>query len=308
MQILLRVAALLGVLMAPVDNAGAQTPGSTILDLYPKGSITQLPVPEIRDDPANIGEIFVRNVSIPTLEIFQPERNAANGVAVIIAPGGGFAALAYESEGTAVAKRLVRDGITAFVLKYRLIETPVDPAGMMERHMKNMGGVFARAKSGDPTELPRFPGEDLAAQDAAQAVRMVRNSAKQWNVDPRRIGFVGFSAGAFLAADVAIGQPSTRPDFVGLIYGGLRTPVPVDAPPAFIATAADDPMLPNDPILLYNAWKTAGGSAELHIYERGGHGFGMKPLGASSDRWCDEMLWWMQSRGILKTAAPPSPT
>ncbi len=116
---------------------------------------------------------------------------------------------------------------------------------------------------------------------------------------------IGFSAGGFLAVDLAIGDKSSRPDFVAVMYGGLRTPVPADAPPAFIAAAADDEYQPHDPILLYNAWRQAGASAELHVYERGGHGFGLKSKGVTSDHWFEELIWWMQSRGFITGLSKP---
>ncbi|MEN2793229.1 alpha/beta hydrolase [Sphingomonas oligophenolica] len=285
-----------------VATAQPATPASVseILPLYPKGTITPLPVPEIREDLQKNGQINIRNVSEPTLEIFKPAPGTANGIAVIVAPGGGFVTLVYDNEGTAVARRLAQQGITAFVLKYRLSQTPADPIEMQAEHMKAMGGVMARAMDASASELPRFAGEERAVKDAARAVRIVRDRAAGWGLDPLRVGFIGFSAGAFAAVDVAIGDPAGRPDFVGVIYGALRTPVPKDAPPAFIATAANDEFLPNDPVSLYDAWKAAGRSAELHIYERGGHGFGMTQQGASSDHWFDEFIWWLQSRGLMK--------
>ena len=158
---------------------------------------------------------------------------------------------------------------------------------------------MARAKSGVPEEVPPFAGEKHAVEDGARALAIVRQRAAGWGINPQRIGFIGFSSGAFLAADLAIGDKASRPDFVGLIYGGLRTPVPTDASPAFIAGAADDEFMPNDAVQLYTAWRKAGAAAELHIYERGGHGFDLKPKGTTSDHWFDELIWWMQSRGLM---------
>ncbi len=293
----------IALLLAPVGAASADPLGSTVVPLYPEGVIHPPSVPELREDPDHDGQINIRNVGMPTLEVFRPAARDANGIAIIVTPGGGFMNLVYSNEGTFVARRLAAQGYTAVVLKYRLVQTPASRAAMDAKMMKDMGGVLTRAKSGLPRELPRFSGEDLAQQDGAQAIRAVRAHAAEWGVDPKRIGFVGFSAGAFVAADLAIGDRATRPDFVGIIYGGLRTPVPRDAPPAFIATAADDPMLPNDPVPLYSAWRAAGRPAELHIYDRGGHGFGMATQGASSDHWFDEFVWWMQSRGLAKPAA-----
>ena len=173
--------------------------------------------------------------------------------------------------------------------------------------MKAMNLIMARAKSGVPVQVPIFPGEMRAVEDGARAMTIVRSHAAEWGIDPERVGFVGFSAGAFLAVDLAIGNKATRPDFVGLFYGGLRTPVPAEASPAFIAAAADDEYLPNDSVQIYAAWRKAGVPAELHVYEHGGHGFDLEPKGTTSDHWLDELVWWMQSRGLAGSARNPSP-
>ena len=143
-------------------------------------------------------------------------------------------------------------------------------------------------------------GDDVSVEDGARAMRIVRERAEEWGVDPERVGIVGFSSGAFLAADLAIGDTPTRPDFVALLYGGLRTPVPADASPAFIAGAADDEMLPHDPVQLYTAWRKAGADAELHVYEHGGHGFDLAPRGTTSDQWFDGLVLWMRSRDLVE--------
>ena len=165
--------------------------------------------------------------------------------------------------------------------------------------MKEMELIMARAKSGIPTEVPPFAGEPHALEDGARALAIVRQRAREWGIDPGKVGFIGFSAGAYLAADLAIGDKASRPDFVALIYGGLRTPVPADASPAFIAAAADDDYQPNDATLLYAAWQQAGVPAELHIYEHGGHGFDLQPKGTTSDHWLNELIWWMRSRDLM---------
>ncbi|WP_082594835.1 alpha/beta hydrolase [Sphingomonas sp. Root710] len=292
----------LGLAAALFATAGvAQTPaGSSVIMLYPKGTVASLGVPEVKD--SHHGETLIFNVSEPTLEVFRPAPGSANGTAVIVAPGGGFVALGYEAGGTAVARALAQRGVTAFVLKYRTILS-ADPAVMPPVHMKEMEGIMARAKSGVPVEVPRFAGEAHAVEDGVRAMAIVRQRAAEWGVDPKRVGVLGFSAGGYLAADLAIGDKASRPDFVGLIYGGLRTPVPADASPAFIAGAADDEFQPDDPMLLYAAWRKAGVPAELHVYERGGHGFDLTPKGAPSDHWFDEFMWWMEARGLVKAPA-----
>jgi len=275
----------------------------TIL-LYPKGTVASLGVPESRVKQQT-GNTLIFNVSEPTLELFRPASGKANGMAVIVAPGGGFVGLGYEAGGTAVARQLAQRGVTALVLKYRTIESDADPMRLPEVHMKEMERLMARAKSGIPVEMPPFVGEPHAVEDGARAMAIVRQRASEWGVDPRRVGFIGFSAGAYLAADLAIGDKASRPDFVALLYGGLRTPVPADASPAFIAAAVDDEFQPNDAIQLFAAWRRAGVPAELHIYERGGHGFDLEPKGTTSDHWFGELIWWMQSRGLMGASTIP---
>lgn len=284
--------------LLPVSVSARAVPkGGAVIPLYPKGAVASLGVPETRDRLGETGEVMIFNVSDPTLELFRPRH--PNGTAVIIAPGGGFVGLGYEAGGVAVARRLAQHGVTALVLKYRTIKSPSDAMHMPEVHMKEMEAIMARAKSGEPEQVPTFAGEPHAVEDGARAMAIVREHAKAWGINPERIGFIGFSSGAFLAADLAIGDRASRPAFVGLIYGGLRGPVPADAAPAFIAAAADDAYMPDDAERLYAAWRKAGVPAELRIYERGGHGFDLRPKGATSDHWFEEFLWWLQSRGLV---------
>lgn len=280
--------------------AMAQAPASAgqVIALYPKGAVASLGVPESRAT-LETGEAMIFNVSEPTLELFRPAPGHANGTAMIVAPGGGFVGLGYQAGGTAVARRLAEHGVTAFVLKYRTIRSAPDPTQLPEVHMREMETIMARAKTGNPAEIPRFAGEPHAVEDGARAVTLVRQYAADWGIDPKRVGVIGFSAGAFLAVDLAIGDKASRPDFVALLYGGLRTPVPADASPAFIAAAADDEFQPNDAVQLFSAWRQAGAAAELHVYERGGHGFDLKPKGTSSDTWFEQLIRWMTSRGLI---------
>ncbi|MBU1378518.1 MAG: alpha/beta hydrolase [Alphaproteobacteria bacterium] len=256
--------------------------------------------PERTDTLPGKGLRFIRNVSQPSVTAFLPDPAKATGAAVIVAPGGAFMMLSYDSEGVLVAQKLAERGIAAFVLKYRLEQTPdALPLFMAELGKRMKAATPATAET---PRLPPFPTEALAAEDAATAVRLVRGRAADWKIDPKRIGFVGFSAGAITASNIATGEASGRPDFVGIIYGSLGRPVPKDAPPAFIATAADDRLLADAAVPMFNAWRAAGRPAELHMYERGGHGFGMPPQGSSSDHWLDEFVWWMEARGLLKAA------
>jgi YD repeat-containing protein len=244
----------------------------------------------------------IRNVSEPTLTVFLPDRAKATGTAVIVAPGGAFMMLSYDSEGAMVARRLADRGVAAFLLKYRLEPTPPSMAAFAPLLMRRLGEA---RKADSVTGAPdRFTTEAEATADGAQAIRLVRRDAAKWNVDPRRVGFLGFSAGAIMTANLATAPDAAdRPDFAGVIYGALRNPVPKDASPAFIATAADDPLLAKAARPMFDAWRAAGRPAELHLYERGGHGFGMVAQGASSDHWFDEFVWWMEGRRLLKAKA-----
>jgi acetyl esterase/lipase len=286
-------------LLSTAATAQPSTGEGTIIPLYAKGEVASLGVPETREKVGETNETMIFNVSDPTLELFLPAAGHANGTAVIIAPGGGFVGLGYEAGGVAVARQFARRGVIALVLKYRTIRSPHTAMHLPEVHVKEMNTIMARAKSGIPVEMPAFAGEKHAVEDGERAMTIVRSHAADWGVDPKRVGFVGFSSGAFLAADLAIGSEATRPDFVGLIYGGLRTPVTAHASPAFIAAAADDEYMPNDSTQLFAAWRKAGIDAELHIYEHGGHGFDLTPKGTTSDHWFDELLWWMHSRGLV---------
>ncbi|MDG6078067.1 alpha/beta hydrolase [Erythrobacter litoralis] len=276
----------------------AQEPGM-VIPLYEEGEIAALGVPETQVRVEEMGETLIFNVSNPTLELFRPAEGTANGAAVIVAPGGGFVAIGYEQGGTAIARRLAEHGIAAVVLKYRTIQSSGDPQDIPKVHLDEMSALMARAQSGTPEAIPTFAGEAAGIEDGARAVRFVRDHAVQWGIDPERIGMLGLSAGAFIAADLATGPVESRPDFVGMLYGGVRNRVPADAPPGFIAAAADDELLPMDSVRAFAAWRAAGVPAELHIYDSGGHGFDLRPTGATSDAWFDQFLFWLSAREML---------
>jgi acetyl esterase/lipase len=265
------------------------------IPVYAPGVLPKAPTPQRLE--TLLGEVRAWNVSQPSLTPFLPAPGTANGAAVVVAPGGGFMMLSWESEGTRVAQRLADQGFTAFVLKYRLDPMPDEPAAFTREFMARMKALPARGSKGSVQNVT-FPSEKLAAADAAEAIRLVRRRAGEWGVDPKRVGFVGFSAGGITAANVATLDPGGRPDFVGIIYGALHNPVPADAPPAFIATSADDPLLKDAAIPIFQAWRAAGRPAELHLFENGGHGYGMNVQGLTSDHWFDEFVWWMRARGV----------
>lgn len=242
----------------------------------------------------------IRNVVCPTVTVFPADPSVASGAAVIIAPGGGFFMLSWDSEGTTVAERLAALGITAFVLKYRLEDTGPTIEDFRERSAAVTRSVLMDEAGGirqiqDPNELGAVV--PLAMADAEQALRVVRARAPEWSVDPARIGFLGFSAGAFIAAASALtADPAARPSFVGLIYGGrAEGPVPPDAPALFCVVAADDPICRDTTLSVAEAWRRAGRPVDLHLFARGGHGFGTNKLGLPVDAWLDLFLQWAQA-------------
>jgi acetyl esterase/lipase len=237
----------------------------------------------------------IRNISTPTLTPVLPDAAKATGVGVIVAPGGAFYMLAIDNEGFMPARWLADHGIAAFVLKYRTQETPRDDQGFeatMSARMKGAATDEAR---------PETPPEPI--EDAKAAVRLVRERAKEWHVDPTKIGFLGFSAGAMTALSVGLVEDqSSRPDFIAPIYPPmLARTVPSDAPPMFVAIALDDPLFAKGKSLeLIAAWRNANRPIEAHLYERGGHGFGMGSRSAASALWIDQFYAWMQDRGLFK--------
>lgn len=235
----------------------------------------------------------ITNVSVPTMEVFRPEN--PNGTAVIIAPGGGLYALSITSEGNAVAKWLNAKGITAFVLKYRLVPTGED--GVQEITTE---GATNPAKIGERV-TPVLP---YSYADGLSAIAYVRTNAESLNVNPKKIGFMGFSAGGAVTMGVVYNYiKENRPDFLVPVYPWtLVMPVqevPADAPPMFVVCASDDPLgLAPGSVELYSSWLKAGKSAGLQMYAKGGHGFGMKEQGLPSDQWISRFYEWAVAQGI----------
>jgi acetyl esterase/lipase len=269
-----------------------KAPGET-KDLPPEENVTK---PE--DQPVGGRPIIkLTNVSRPTLTIYRPSPEKNTGAAVIICPGGGHYILAFDHEGTEVAEWLNTIGVTGIVLKYRV------PARNREKRW------------------------EAAVQDAQRAIRLVRTRASEWEIDPQRIGVLGFSAGGETAGLAAIlhdesqyekvddvDSISARPDFAALIYAGgfvekgqttLRPHVTVSekTPPMFFVHAFDDNVPALNSLLLATELKTAGVPAELHLYASGGHGFGMRDTGHPCNTWPQRCEEWLQSQGWLKPPA-----
>lgn len=238
----------------------------------------------------------IYNVSHPTLTVYPADSVATpTGTAVIVCPGGGLQTLSIEHEGYEVAKWLQSKGITAFLLEYRLMHTlGHDPYKEM----------LAKIKA---NTLPQEQASvaPLAVADGRAAIAYVRTHAAEYGLSPDRIGIMGFSAGGTIAAASAFNYtPQNKPDFVAPIYAyfppEMQVNVPADAPPMFLAAAADDQLSINS-AQLYNTWTSAKHSAELHIFLNGGHGFGMKKQGLASDSWTDLFETWMRLQGFSQS-------
>jgi len=244
----------------------------------------------------DIGTI-VMDVSHPSLTVYAPAN--PNGTAVIIAPGGAFHALAFDLEGTEVAKRLNVKGITAFVLKYRLVHN--DPA-----HPENSIGNLMATKNFKKLDSLNAPVVPLAMQDGLTAVKYVRQHAADYKIDPDKIGVMGFSAGGTVTMSVAYNATDeNRPNFVAPIYAYegaiIGSTVPSARTPIFIAAASDDDLgLATHSVHIYLKWLGANQPAELHMYESGKHGFGTKKQGLPVDSWMDRFTDWLTTHNLIK--------
>jgi len=223
------------------------------------------------------------NVVTPTLTAYLPEKSKAVGTGVIIAPGGAFVALAVDVEGNDVARWLNERGIAAFVLKYRIME---------------------KKGEGLPKDMNFDEASKYGIADGVQAIKLVRQHAAEWRVSPDRVVFLGFSAGAMVTTGTLLqADEALRPNYAAPIYGapfGVMPKIPAKLPPVFMAWAQDDPLVLPFVTRFYNALLTAGHKPEAHIFMAGGHGFGMRTPGATSDHWIDEFYWWLQAQGLTK--------
>ncbi|MEO6080748.1 MAG: dienelactone hydrolase family protein [Steroidobacteraceae bacterium] len=222
-----------------------------------------------------------QNVVRPMLLYYPAPKGTAVGTAVIVAPGGGWRTLMMSYEGVDVAKRFNQMGIDAFVLKYRT----------------SYVGTGDNPQAGQNVR-------DLSNADGQQAVRLVRQHAAEYGVDPNRIGMIGFSAGGAVLLSSIYGSPDVRPNFAVPIYaaGARSAEPPAGAPPLFIGVAADDKLVGyQGSIDLFGAWVKAGLKAELHVFQIGGHGFGTK--GGGADHYLDRVEEWLKVNGLLTKAA-----
>ena len=245
-------------------------------------------------------EIFdtrvITNVVVPTLTPVLAQDGT--GTAVIVAPGGGYHALSIDSEGFDAARWPAERGVAAFVLAYRLFPTGADGPGELVEKMLD---------GPDPTSLEEIETiVSLAAADGRTAVRLVREHADEFGVDPTRVGFMGFSAGGDVAIRVAYADDADdRPNFIVPVYPPVRGrelgAPPDGSGPLFVVAATDDALgLAGDAIEIYETWRRAGLPAEVHMYGSGGHGFGMKTQGLPSDTWIDRLGDWLRAAGLME--------
>lgn len=262
------------------------------IPLWPSGA----PGFQDRKDTPEIRETFyIRNIHNPSLTVFLPSPEKANGAAVVVCPGGAHRFLTIDAEGNNPAKFFAERGVAAFVLKYRLGRD-------------------------DKSPFPVYDIEKHAREDAHRALRVIRSRASEWKIDTNRVGIMGFSAGgevvslaAFGAAEGntdaadAIDRLKARPDFLVYVYsGGVGIPesIPKDAPPAFLCVAADDRGAARNIDRLYQKYREGGAPVEAHIFAKGGHAFG---LGTRSKveavkHWPDRLVDWMTDSGLLNAA------
>jgi acetyl esterase/lipase len=250
------------------------------------------------------GDPMARNITTATLTPFLPDPDKANGTAVIVAPGGGFSWLSMGNEGWEVAEALQKQGIAAFVLKYRLNPTP-ETLEDFTAWMNRPRTAPAPSTDSTKTSAPSMPARDLSNQleDAEAAYAMIVNRAKEWGVDTDRIGMIGFSAGAGLTMHSTLHSKTMKLAFIGPIYGGMgAVDVPKNAPPMFNAIATDD-FLFRGQFGVIDSWYKAGIPVEFHLYQNGGHGFGLGNPNRTSNKWFDAFIHWLDVNKFLNASS-----
>lgn len=291
------VAMAFGMILNVPANAERTTASAVTLRLYAgvaPGSEHWQQVERTTGNPTT-GARMVRNVVTPTIEVFLPDRSKAVGLGVLIAPGGGFRFLSYDTEGVYVARWLAERGIVGIVLKYRTVETSSDDALAFRRPPG--GSAFVR-----PTAP--LPGAQIGIADGIRAMALVRRHAAEWGLSADRVGILGFSAGAQVTVGVVRALASSGPPlFAAPIYGGdfggAPEALPKKVPPMFLAVSADDALAGPVANQLYQQLLSAGDQPEFHVFYRGGHGWGMEHHNDTADHWIDEFYWWLSAHGWL---------
>ena len=297
-----------GLLLA-AGSAEAQT---TVVMLWPNGApgSENWTQKEAEYAMGNSGAKGVRNVVKPSITAYLPSAGTASGTSVIVAPGGAFRFLSWDAEGTMVADWLQQHGVAGFVLKYRVADTGTDEE-FAQSQARGGGAAGRGAAPAAPGGAGRggAPGgqnqiREMAAADGLQAVKVVREHAAEWHIDPNKIGLMGFSAGGYVSVEAALVHTAeNRPNFVASIYGCCITPADIktldDAPPIFFLHAYNDPVSASSPAL-FQAWKAANKPAELHTFAAGGHGFGMPKHNLPTDGWIERFGDWLRYQKLMK--------
>ncbi|MFN7924446.1 MAG: alpha/beta hydrolase [Bryobacteraceae bacterium] len=238
------------------------------------------------------GEHRARDVNTPTITVHLPDAAKANGTAVVICPGGGYMTLAVDKEGHDVARWLNTIGVAGIVLEYRTI-----PSSISQDERSKLLSKFLMPLA----QEPEFAQNAIA--DLREAMRMLRENAKDWRIDPARIGVLGFSAGGHLILNLALNpEPGIRPAFFVPIYGLAPegAEFPAGTGPMFLLHAHDDPLVKvSRAYAILAALDKAQVPVESHIYRDGGHGFGIRKKGRAIDGWPDRLRDWMQANGWL---------
>ncbi|HWE37307.1 MAG TPA: alpha/beta hydrolase [Isosphaeraceae bacterium] len=298
----------LGLLLGPglvLIARAADAPAPQTLELWPKsppGESEKVAIPAETLTKLSDGKTTgITNVSVPTITVYRPESDKNTGLGVVVCPGGGYNMLAWDHEGEQVARWLNSIGATAVLLKYRVPRR---------------------------SDTPRGQPPKQALMDAQRALSMTRSHAADWGIDAKRIGILGFSAGGHLAAWASTNddrraydavddadKADCRPDFAVVIYPGgvvkrengqpgneLTADIRVGekTPPMFIAMSNDDPVGPENAVQLYLALKRAKVPAELHIYAKGGHGYGLRKSDNPCSTWPARCEEWLQNQKLLK--------
>jgi acetyl esterase/lipase len=287
--------AILGVTLCLPTLARAQ---SSVIPLYP-GAAPGSEKWDWSERAVNTpnGLPMVQNVVRPELLYYPADRSTAVGAAMIVAPGGGFRTLMMSYEGVDVARRLNAMGVSAFVLKYRLLYSGQDAPRPVPRETPPPGQPRKFIVTGAYKAQSDQDMIALAADDGRQAMKLVRERAAEFGVRPDRVGMIGFSAGGIVTTELLFGPAATRPDFVAIIYGsGELRPVPNPAPPLFLAVAGDDAMVDNT-LAMFNAYRSGKGQAELHVFQIGAHGFVNK--GGGADHFMDRLEEWLRANKVL---------
>jgi acetyl esterase/lipase len=321
---------LLGLLAAPLALCAAAAAPQEIR-LWPgKAPGTEnWTVPESVTTSPN-GDRTVSNVSDPTLTVFLPDPAIATGTAIVLAPGGAMRVLGIDGNGTQVARWLNAKGIAAFVLKYRTVQqapgarggprggaAPGAVPGAVPGAAPRAGGTGGAGAppprqeleirnanaNPEPNDAALTEAVQMAIADGQAALRLIRRNAKEWKVDPARVGIMGFSAGGGVAVGTALGEKSDAyPDFLMSMYGPslVDVNVPAHAPPLFIAVGATHFNVTNGCLALFAVWKAAGKPAEIHVYDGVSAGFSLARRGLPVDGWIDRAYEWLVARKLTE--------